>query len=77
MLTTLVVDQAHSLTVELQDDTKETSEEAIGLATYSNSESTALSYVSIFETLWLQNEIHYHDQQQQNKKIIISNEKNA
>jgi hypothetical protein len=65
-VTTLVVDQTYSLTVELQDDTNETSEEeVILLATYSNSESTALSYISIFETLWLQNEVHYHDQLQQ------------
>ena len=28
------------------------SNEAIGLATYSNSESTTLYYASIFETLW-------------------------
>jgi hypothetical protein len=62
-VTTLVVDQAHSLTVELQNDTKEEEmsqeEEAIELATYSNSEYTALSYVSIFETLSMQNEIYY------------------
>jgi two-component system, OmpR family, sensor histidine kinase VicK len=59
-VTTLVVDKAYSLTVELQDDTKEMSErEAIVLATYSNSQSTALSYVSKFETLWMQNEIYH------------------
>jgi hypothetical protein len=34
-------------------------EEAIELATYSNSQCTALSYVSTFETLWMQNEIYY------------------
>ena len=33
---------------------KHNSNEAIGLATYSNSESTVLSYASIFETLWIQ-----------------------
>ena len=32
-------------------------EEAIGLATYSNSKSTVLSYVSIFDTLWKQSEL--------------------
>ena len=61
-VTTLVVDQAQSLTVELQDDAKQEEtqeEEAVGLATYSNSQYTALSYVSIFETLWMQNEIYY------------------
>ena len=36
----LLVDQSLSLTVELKDDTKEASEEAIGLATYSNSKAT-------------------------------------
>jgi hypothetical protein len=56
-VTTLVVDNALSLTVELKDDTKETSEgeeEAIGLATYSNSDSIVLTYVSIFENMWMQ-----------------------
>ena len=47
-LTTLVVDQSLCLTVELKDDSRETSDEAIGLATYSNSEATVFSYVSIF-----------------------------
>lgn len=56
-LTNLVVDNALSLTVELKDDiTKRRNEEGIGLATYSNSEPTISSYVSIFETLWIQNE---------------------
>jgi hypothetical protein len=31
--------------------------EAIGLATYSNSKSTVLSYASIFENLWIQSEM--------------------
>jgi signal transduction histidine kinase len=54
----LVVDSKYSLVVELKDDTKKTSYEAIGLATYSNSKSTVLSYVSIFETLWKQTELY-------------------
>lgn len=56
-VTTLVVDNALSLTVELKEDAKKTSEdkeEDIGLATYSNSESTVLTYVSIFENMWMQ-----------------------
>jgi two-component system, OmpR family, sensor histidine kinase VicK len=59
-LSTLVVDQSLCLTVELKDDTKEeeTSDEAIGLATYSNSEATVFSYVSIFENLWIQTQLH-------------------
>lgn len=62
VITTLVVDQAYSLTVELQDNAKVeevSEEEAIELATYSNSQYTALSYVSIFETHWMQYEIYY------------------
>ena len=54
----LVVDRVSSLVVELKDDTKESSYEAMGLATYSNSKSTVLSYVSIFETLWMQTELY-------------------
>ena len=51
---TFLADQGLSLIVELKDDTKDISnEEAVGLGTYSNSESTVLSNVSIFETLWL------------------------
>jgi two-component system, OmpR family, sensor histidine kinase VicK len=57
-LSTLIVDQSLCLTVELKDDTLETSDEAIGLATYSNSEATVFSYVSIFENLWIQTQLH-------------------
>jgi two-component system sensor histidine kinase VicK len=62
-LTMLVVDQSLCLTVELKDDTKETSDEAIGLATYSNSEATVFSYVSIFENLWIQTQLHKRQQE--------------
>jgi two-component system, OmpR family, sensor histidine kinase VicK len=54
----LIVDRKYSLTAELKDDTKQTSIEAIGLATYSNSQSTVLSYASIFETLWTQTDLY-------------------
>ena len=50
----LLVDAKFSLIVELKDDAKESSLEAIGLATYSNSPATVLSHVSIFESLWRQ-----------------------
>jgi two-component system, OmpR family, sensor histidine kinase VicK len=53
-VTIIIVDRKYSLAVELKDDTKQTPIEAIGLATYSNSQSTVLSYVSIFESLWTQ-----------------------
>jgi sugar-specific transcriptional regulator TrmB len=61
----LIVDQSLSLTVELNDDSIETSEEAIGLATYSNSEATVLSYLSIFENLWNQKDGRVQKKQKQ------------
>lgn len=56
-VTTIVADNELSLVIELKDDIKHDSNEAIGLATYSNSESTVLSYASIFEILWMQSKI--------------------
>jgi len=41
----------------LRDDRKDNSYEAIGLATYSNSESTVWTPASIFETLWIKSEL--------------------
>jgi sugar-specific transcriptional regulator TrmB len=52
-LTTIVADRELSLVIEDKED----KEDAVGLATYSNSESTVLSYASIFENLWIQSEI--------------------
>jgi two-component system, OmpR family, sensor histidine kinase VicK len=57
-VTIVVVDRKSTLVVELKDDTKESSYEAMGLGTYSNRKSTVLSYVSIFESLWKQSELH-------------------
>lgn len=54
----LIVDRKVSFVIELIDDTKAAFEEAIGPATYSNSKSTALSYVSVFESLWKQTELY-------------------
>ncbi|MGH9985524.1 MAG: histidine kinase dimerization/phospho-acceptor domain-containing protein, partial [Nitrososphaeraceae archaeon] len=54
----LLVDKKYSLAVELNDDTKGRTVDAIGLSTYSNSKSTVLSYASIFETLWRQSELY-------------------
>lgn len=57
-LTLLIGDQSSYLTVELDDDAKETSEEeAIELATYSNSEATVFAYISIFENLWMRTQV--------------------
>lgn len=50
-LTTIVTDRELSLVIE-EKETEDAS--GLGLATYSNSESTVLSYASIFENLWMQ-----------------------
>ncbi len=55
-IVTLVVDQATSVAMEINDDTKKTFEEASGPAIFSNSELTVSSCMSIFETLWIQSE---------------------
>ncbi|MGA9149426.1 MAG: ATP-binding protein [Candidatus Nitrosopolaris sp.] len=54
----LIVDKKYSVTAELKDDTRQTSIEAIGLATYPNSQSTVLSLASIFESLWIQTDLY-------------------
>jgi len=56
--TILVVDRKVSLVMELRDDSKTTFFEAIGLSTYSNSKAGVLSYVAIFENLWIQTELY-------------------
>jgi signal transduction histidine kinase len=56
--TILVVDRKASLVMELRDDSKTTFVEAIGLSTYSNSKAGVLSYVAIFENLWIQSDLY-------------------
>jgi two-component system, OmpR family, sensor histidine kinase VicK len=56
-VTILVVDRSFSLVIDLNDDTKQSSNKSIGLGVYSNSKSTVLSYVSIFESLWKYSEL--------------------
>ncbi|MFZ0515278.1 MAG: hypothetical protein WAM14_27020 [Candidatus Nitrosopolaris sp.] len=63
-VTTLVMDKVLSLVMEINENSKESSSDAMGLATYSNSESTVLSYVAIFESLWIQAEL-------KNKQVIV------
>jgi two-component system, OmpR family, sensor histidine kinase VicK len=57
-VTILVVDRKKSLVIEKVDDSKESFEEAVGLSTYSTSEPTIMSYVSIFENFWSQIELY-------------------
>lgn len=56
-ISTVVIDQAVSLAIEINDDTKITFEESTGIAIYSNSESKTSFSLTIFETLWIQSEI--------------------
>ena len=56
--TITIVDRRESLVAEVKDDLKDTFIDAVGFATYSNSRSTVLSYVSIFEIFWLQTEMY-------------------
>ena len=53
-VTILVVDRKESLAIEKTDDSKLDFIKAIGLSTYSNSEPTVVSYVSIIEGLSIQ-----------------------
>ena len=73
-VTIIVADDNSSLSVELKDDTKRTSYEAIGLATYSNSKPTVLSYISIFESLWKQADL-YQELEYSNNELTAANKK--
>ncbi|HKG30942.1 MAG TPA: ATP-binding protein [Nitrososphaeraceae archaeon] len=70
----LMVDGNSLLSVELRDDTKRTSYEAIGLAIFSNSKPTVFSYISIFESLWKQADL-YQQLENSNKELAAANER--
>jgi two-component system sensor histidine kinase VicK len=74
----VVVDKKESLVFEKKDDLKENFIEAVGLATYSNSKPTVMSYVSIFESLWEQVQLYQqlkaHDKMQKEFINIASHE---
>ena len=76
--TILIADRKASLVIEVRDDSKSTFYEAIGLATYSNSKPGVLSYVSIFENLWIQTELYeqlkVHDKMQKDFINIAAHE---
>ena len=69
-VTILVVDKRESLVVEKTDDSKENFIEAIGLSTYSTSEPTVISYLSIFEGLWRQAKL-YEELREANERLQI------
>lgn len=54
----LLVDRKFVLYAELKDDTKKTSYEAIGISFFSSIRSTVISYVTIFEIIWRQQELY-------------------
>jgi nitrogen-specific signal transduction histidine kinase len=54
----LIVDRKESLIIKTKNDSKDSSYDAAGLASYSNSKPIALGYASIFDSLWKQTELH-------------------
>ncbi|MDQ6862692.1 MAG: HAMP domain-containing histidine kinase [Thermoproteota archaeon] len=77
-VTILVVDRKASLVIEKVDDSKESFIEAVGLSTYSTSEPTITSYLSIFENFWSQIELYEklkeHDKMQKEFINIAAHE---
>jgi two-component system, OmpR family, sensor histidine kinase VicK len=69
-VTILVVDKRESLVMEKTDDSKENFIEAMGLSTYSTSEPTVMSYLSIFEGLWRQAKL-YEELREANERLQI------
>jgi two-component system sensor histidine kinase VicK len=57
-VTIVLVDRKNSLVIEKVDDSKKNFVDAIGLAVYSTSKPTVVSYISIFENLWKQVELY-------------------
>jgi two-component system, OmpR family, sensor histidine kinase VicK len=72
-VTIIVVDRQESLVIEKKDDSKENFIDAVGMATYSNSKPTVLSYISIFENLWKQAEL-YQQLKESNKQLELAYE---
>jgi signal transduction histidine kinase len=74
----LIVDKREYLMVELRDNLKETFIEAVGSAIFSNSKSTVLSYVTMFDSLWRQAELYEkleaHDRMQKEFINIAAHE---
>ena len=77
-VTIVVVDKKESLVFEKKDDSKENFVEALGLATYSDSKPTVMSYFLIFESLWKQvalyEQLKVHERMQQDFINIAAHE---
>jgi two-component system, OmpR family, sensor histidine kinase VicK len=74
----IIADRKEYLMVELRDNLKETFIEAVGSAIFSNSKSTVLSYVTMFDSLWRQSELYEkleaHDKMQKEFINIAAHE---
>jgi two-component system, OmpR family, sensor histidine kinase VicK len=74
----VIIDRKEYLMVELKDNSKETFIEAVGSAIFSNSNSTVLSYVTMFDSLWKQSELYEkleaHDKMQREFINIAAHE---
>ena len=74
----LIVDRKKSLIIESRDNTADNYYSAVGLTTYSNSKRIALSYASIFDSLWKQGELYeqlkVHDRMQREFINIAAHE---
>ena len=74
-ITTFIFDQSFSLTIDLNDDTKDNFSQQGCLATYSNTESRVLTDYSMFESLWIQAERERHHTIRQGYFEIFSGRK--
>ncbi len=54
----LIIDKKFSLVIETKDDAKGNFENAVGMATFSNSKSTVMPYVTIFESFWRETDLY-------------------
>jgi two-component system, OmpR family, sensor histidine kinase VicK len=57
-VTFLIADRKFSMTAELVNDYTESPADSLGLSTFSNSKSTVLYYISMFENLWKQSDLY-------------------
>jgi hypothetical protein len=74
-ITTFIFDQSFSLTIDLNDETKDNFSQEACLATYSNTESRVLTDYSMFESLWIQAERERHHTIRQGYFEIFSGRK--
>ena len=54
----MIVDRKFSMTAELVNDYTEIPAESLGISTFSDSKSTVLYYISMFENLWKQSDLY-------------------